>query len=109
MVAIRYRHNFANIVLTENEIISGNAISGRMIPALLKNGEYMFRLFGGVADSDSNYQKVKLVGITAFWWSESTITPTLEIPSDSYVGGFYHNDRFLIAIKNDLPIVWCKS
>lgn len=105
-VSIRHRFNYANVVINENKVVMGRAISHTSIPAKLKNGELLYKPFGGVMDYQSECRRVKLVNIEKFWWNEDGFGDGIEIPNGHALLGFYDHDRFYIAIRDDKPIHW---
>lgn len=109
-VSIRHRYNYGNVLMNTEKVISGDVVTGNTIPALLKNGQLLYKPFGGVIDDDSvmkNAQAVKLVNVTGFWWNDIGMgRDGYEIPIDHAVKGYLLNDRYYIAIKNDKPLHW---
>lgn len=111
-VTIRYRHNRTMNTISEEKLLSGSAITGNTIPAKLANGEYGYKEFGGVISIDSPWFKksthVKLVNIEGFSWS-SGFGEWITISKLNYILGVYLNNKFYIAIQNDLPIEFSLS
>lgn len=109
-VSIRHRYHYGNVLINTEKVISGDAVTGNTIPALNKDGSYCYRPFGGVIDEDSVMKQataVKLVNVTGFWWNEIGMgSDGYDIPIGHAVKGYYLNDHFFIAIKNDKPLHW---
>jgi len=109
-VSIRHRYNYANVLINTDKVISGGAVTGNTIPAVLKDGSLYYLPFGGVIDDDSvmkNAKAVKLVNVTGFWWNAMGMgRDGYEIPIGHAVKGYLLNDRYCIAIKNDKPLHW---
>lgn len=107
-VAVRYRHNFTTILINPHGVVSGTAITGRKIPALLKDGEYAFREFGGAMDFGAPYQRVKLIHLLTFYRNRDGFgsEDAVFIPLDHYTLGYYFNERYYIALKDGDPIHW---
>ncbi len=109
-VSIRHRYHYGSIAINEFGVVCGDALTGNKIPALMRDGEYLYRPFGGVIDEDSlmqNAKPVKLVNITGFWWNDLGMgSDGYEIPIDHAVKGYFLNDKYYLAIKNDKPLHW---
>lgn len=109
-VSIRHRHNHANVLISAEKVISGGAVTGNTIPAMLKDGRLYYLPFGGVIDDDSvmkHAKAVKLVNVTGFWWNAMGMgNDGYEIPIGHAVKGYLLNNRYYIAIKNDKPLHW---
>lgn len=109
-VSICHRHNYANVLINTENVISGCTVTGNTIPAMLKDGRLHYMPFGGVIDDDSimkNAHAVKLVNVTGFWWNDMGAgRDGHTIPAGHAVKGYLLNDRYYIAIKNDKPLHW---
>ncbi len=108
-VSIRHRYHYGNVIINQEKVVQGKAITGVTIPALLRNGEYCYKPFGGVIDDDSvmrQVQRVKLVNLTGFWWDDIGMSEGYEIPMGHAVKGYLFNDRYYVAIKDDQPMHW---
>lgn len=108
-VSIRHNHYYGNMIINQEKVVQGKAITGVTIPALLRSGEYCYKPFGGVIDDDSmmkQAQRVKLVNLTGFWWDGIEINEGYEIPMGHAVKGYLLNDRYYVAIKDDKPMHW---
>lgn len=108
-VSIQHRYNYANVIINENKVVMGRAISATNIPALLKNGDYAYRPFGGVIAKTDTLPKVKLVNIVKFWWNEDGFGPGLDIPIGDVVLGHLLHDKYYLVIENDAPIHWSET
>ncbi|ELP5729276.1 hypothetical protein QTV44_002542 [Vibrio vulnificus] len=110
-VSIRHRYHYGNVLINSQKVVSGDAMTGNKIPALKKDGSFLYLPFGGVIDDDVSNNKemmvVKLLNITGFWWNDMAMgSGCYEIPIDHAVKGFCINGRYYLAIRNDKPIHW---
>ncbi|CDT72377.1 conserved hypothetical protein [Vibrio coralliirubri] len=95
MSSIRYRQNYKHHVYTKSD-------SG-LIPALLRNGEFAFRPFGGFLpfEDDEEYQLVKLVNLTAYTVEKNGVEVWEDIRSGYYVLGCYRYGAYFILERNN--------
>lgn len=108
-VSIRHRYHYGNVLISDSKVIHGDALTSNTIPALLKNGEYCYKPFGGVIDDDSvmgSVQRVKLVNLTGFWWNDVGMGEGINIPVGHAVKGYVLDERYYVAIKDDKPLHW---
>ncbi|HFQ4951150.1 TPA: hypothetical protein ACGUO9_004191 [Vibrio vulnificus] len=111
-VSIKHHYHYGNVYINENGVICGKALTGNTIPALRTNGDLRYLPFGGVIDDEfakacEQYRPVKLLNISAFWWNDLGMGEDgYEIPLDHITKGYYFNDRYYLAILNDVPIHW---
>lgn len=108
-VSIRHRYHYGNVLINTQKVVAGDAVTGNTIPALKKDGSFLYLPFGGVIDDDANSSKelvvVKLVNITGFWWNDMAMgSDCYDIPLDHVVKGFCINGRYYLAIRDDKPI-----
>lgn len=110
-VSIRHHYHGGNVYINTKKVILGHAVTGVTIPALRCNGQYRYKPFGGILDDEygsaKELQVVKLVNLTGFWWNDIAFGDDgIDIPVNHIVKGYYFNDRYYIAIKNDQLIHW---
>ncbi|MDS1996472.1 hypothetical protein [Vibrio parahaemolyticus] len=76
MLTIRHRYHYGNVDINKDGVIDGKAITKNEIPALRKDGEYIYRPYKGSLDNVYllHVQKVKLVNIVAFTHDELGIS-----------------------------------
>ncbi|MBD1559577.1 hypothetical protein HC752_21780 [Vibrio sp. S9_S30] len=107
MPAIRYTHNYRNVVLNERGAIQGSGVSGDRLPALSKDGEHKFKSFGGFLPLDfdtKQHQLVKLVGVNGFTHDDDGLTDWENLPPNHYCVGCYLNDEYYLLLENQFPI-----
>ncbi|USD35550.1 MULTISPECIES: hypothetical protein [Vibrio] len=109
-VSIRHRYHYGNVLINDEKVITGDAITGNAIPALRKNGSLRYMPFGGVIDEDcvfGNAIPVKLVNLTCFWWNDIGMgSDGYEIPLNHAVKGYLFHGKYYVAIRNDQPLHW---
>lgn len=111
-VSIRHRYHGGNVLINTEKVINGNsvAITGNTIPALLRNGTYRYRPFGGVVDEEAMTKddiRLKIVNVTALWWNDIGFgDDCYRIPANHYIKGYLINEKYYIAIKDDKPLHW---
>lgn len=95
MKSIRYRQNYKYHVYTRND--------RGLIPALLRDGEYAFKSFGGFLpfEDDEEYQFVKLVNLTAYTVEKNGVEVWEDIRSGYYVLGCYRYGAYFILERNN--------
>lgn len=107
MPAIRYKHNYRNIELTDRGALHQAGVSGNNIAALAKNGEYILRRFGGFLPYDLDtrqHQLVKLVNLFAFTLDDDGLTDWQDIKSNHYCVGCVIHDTYYLLLENDFPV-----
>ncbi|ODW09005.1 hypothetical protein H058_05685 [Vibrio antiquarius] len=72
------------------------------MPALRKDGEYIYRPFKGALDNIYllHVQKVKLVNIVAYCDDELGLFGWQDVPLDHYVVGVYRDGGYYVLTKN---------
>lgn len=108
-VCIRHAYHYGNVLINTKGVVSKGTLTNNTIPALLADQSLHYKPFGGAIENASvmpSVQAVKLVNITAFWWSDMPIGQGYEIPSGHAVKGFYMNGQYYIALKSGHPIHW---
>ncbi|HHI5019826.1 TPA: hypothetical protein ACP5VM_003935 [Vibrio parahaemolyticus] len=106
MLTIRHRYHYGNADINKDGVINGKAITKNEIPALRKNGEYIYRPYKGSLDNVYllHVQKVKLVNIVAFTHDELGIFDWFHLPTDHYLVGVYRDGGYYVLTKNGQPI-----
>ncbi len=97
LMYIRTRFNYGSVVLDERGNSSANTRT--TIGALLKNGELLFRRFGGCIEAREPEMKfVKLTEIISVNFSDDEMNNWEDVPFEHYVVGVYMNDCFYVAL-----------
>ncbi|MGD8116886.1 hypothetical protein [Vibrio sp. TRT 29B02] len=108
MVSIRHRYNNGNVILNAKGLaFETSALCQDSLPAKVKDGQLLYKRFGGFFDVDcvmSYVQKVKLVNINGFTKDEDGITGWIEIPPLHYVVGVFMHDRYYVLLRNGIPV-----
>lgn len=102
MFTIRHRYHYGLIDINEDGVVDGHSVAGNEIPALRKDGEYIYRPFKGALDNIYllHVQKVKLVNIVAYCDDELGLFGWQDVPLDHYVVGVYRDGGYYVLTKN---------
>lgn len=87
-------------------VIAGDLWCGNKIAAKGRDGQLIYRTFGGVIDDEAVacHQRVKLCHITHFYWNDVGAGEGYSIPRHHIVKGCFFNNKFYIAIRSDNPV-----
>ncbi len=100
MQKVRYRQNYKYHVYSRTD--------RGLIPALLRDGEYAFKPFGGFLsfEDDEEYQFVKLVNLTAYTVNEGGLEDWKDIPTGHLVLGCYRYSQYFIFTWKNSPVTF---
>ncbi|MGR5253627.1 hypothetical protein ACPV5S_15625 [Vibrio astriarenae] len=107
-MAIRYKHNYRNVIIEDDGSCHTSAVSGNNIAVLMRGGEIAMLPYAGVIDCNTpNLRRVKLVNLSAYAQGSGQDFPTWqEIRADHYCVGHYSNGYLKLVLKDGKPMTY---